>query len=395
MEKTNNRSATQKAVRGAQMVKGAAKVAGGIASGNFVAVAQGATQVLSPKVILIIAIVIVFIILLPVIIIASLPQILFSWATVDDAALKARNMHGTEITEYYEEQYEKQPEGVNPNICWLISIDSVLHKQKVESITKKDVEESFERSYTVDDETGEYVMKSPEEMMDELEFSEEDKNWARLMYTTISDQYIPPGSEFADNELPLDDEGNEIKPSGDDGTPLGKAGETEVTYYSQIDDRWKDTKYGKTGTIGSAGCGPTALSIVVSTLKGRNVTPPEVAEWSYKNGHRCEGNGSYHSLIPKGAEHYGLKVEKLGRSSKKELAEHLSSGKLVIAIMAKGHFTDGGHFIVLRGITEEGKVLVADPVSRKRSNMEWDMSIILNEINKNAAAGGPLWSISN
>lgn len=33
---------------------------------------------------------------------------------------------------------------------------------------------------------------------------------------------------------------------------------------------------------------------------------------------------------------------------------------MVIAIMAPGHFTTTGHFIVLRGITEEGKVLVAD-----------------------------------
>ncbi len=40
--------------------------------------------------------------------------------------------------------------------------------------------------------------------------------------------------------------------------------------------------------------------------------------------------------------------------------EALESGKLVIAIMSAGHFTTTGHFIVLRGITEEGNVLVAD-----------------------------------
>ena len=39
--------------------------------------------------------------------------------------------------------------------------------------------------------------------------------------------------------------------------------------------------------------------------------------------------------------------------------------------MAKGHFTSNGHFIVLRGITEDGKVLVADPASYKRSGQEW------------------------
>ena len=30
---------------------------------------------------------------------------------------------------------------------------------------------------------------------------------------------------------------------------------------------------------------------------------------SLSNGYRCEGNGSYHSLIPNGGEHYGLTVD--------------------------------------------------------------------------------------
>lgn len=395
MENKNDKSTMQKASRGAQMLKGAGNIARGIASGNFVAVARGTAEVLSPQVLLIIVLTIVFIILIPVIVIASLPQIMFSWATVDDVDLKARNIHGTEITAYYEEIYEKQPKGLNVDICWLISIESVLHKQKVEDISRKDVEESFRRSYKTDEETGTLVSKTPAEMMDELGFTEADKNWAELMYTTISDQYIPPGSNMADNDLPVsDDTGDVIKPENDDGTPLGESGETVVTYYSQIDDRWENTKYGKSGTIGSAGCGPTALAIVVSTFKGRNITPVEVANWSVRSGHRCEGNGSYHSIIPEGAKHYGLKVEKLGRSSKIEIANHLSSGKLIVAIMGKGHFTNGGHFIVLRGITSDGKVLVADPASRKRSNRTWDMSIILNEAKGTASSGGPFWSLS-
>ena len=110
--------------------------------------------------------------------------------------------------------------------------------------------------------------------------------------------------------------------------------------------------YGRSSTIGAAGCGPTALAICVSTLTGNSVDPPAVCDWSVRNGHRCEGNGSYHSLIPEGAKHYGLNVEKLGRSSARELESHLSRGHLVIAIMAKGHFTSSGHFIVLRGICQ-------------------------------------------
>ena len=67
----------------------------------------------------------------------------------------------------------------------------------------------------------------------------------------------------------------------------------------------------------------------------------------------------------------------------------LASGKLIVALMSKGHFTSSGHFMVLRGVTSEGKILVADPASKKRSEQEWDISIILDEARKGAAAGGP------
>jgi hypothetical protein len=111
------------------------------------------------------------------------------------------------------------------------------------------------------------------------------------------------------------------------------------------------------------------------------------------NGYRCEGNGSYHSLIPDGGAHYGLKVTGIGTDSKK-LVQALQEGKLVIAIMSAGHFTSGGHFIVLRGITEDGKILVADPASVKRSNQSWELGIIVNEANRRAGSGGPFWVMS-
>lgn len=66
----------------------------------------------------------------------------------------------------------------------------------------------------------------------------------------------------------------------------------------------------------------------------------------------------------------------------------------MIALMSKGHFTNGGHFIVLRGITEDGKILVADPASVKRSNQEWELGIVVNEARRGAAAGGPFWVFS-
>ena len=169
-------------------------------------------------------------------------------------------------------------------------------------------------------------------------------------------------------------------------------GATEVVYYNQLDERWADLPYG-TDNIGGYGCGPTSMAIVVSSLTDQTVDPPTMAEWAYQHGYWCSGNGSYHSLIPGAAEGFGLQWESISTDDPQAVVDALASGKLIVALMSKGHFTSSGHFMVLRGVTSEGKILVADPASKKRSEQEWDISIILDEARKGAAAGGPLWAI--
>ena len=177
----------------------------------------------------------------------------------------------------------------------------------------------------------------------------------------------------------------------DEDILLGRDGEIQMVYYNQLDERWKEEPYGQ-DKIGTHGCGPTSMSMVVSTFTGTNVDPVEMAEWSYENGYYCPGGGSYHSLIPKAAEHWGLSVDI--NLEGEDVADALAEGKLVVALMSKGHFTKSGHFIVLRGITPEGRVLVADPASLKRSNQEWELSLILSEAKQRVGAGGPFWAIS-
>lgn len=167
-------------------------------------------------------------------------------------------------------------------------------------------------------------------------------------------------------------------------------GLVEVIYFSQLDERWKNEAYGS-DQIGTHGCGPTAMSIVVSSLTGETADPVSMAHWSVDNGAYCAGNGSYNKLIPEAAGAWKLSCE--GNLSEQDVMDALSSGKLVVVLMGKGHFGSGGHFIVLRGVTGEGKVLVADPASLKRSNQEWDLSLIMDEARKGAAAGGPCWAI--
>lgn len=168
-------------------------------------------------------------------------------------------------------------------------------------------------------------------------------------------------------------------------------GGTSVVYFNQMDERYADKPYG-TDRVGRAGCGPTAMAIVVSSLTNNPMDPAQMAEWAYQNGYWCKGSGSYHALIPGAAAAWGLPVSGCTASEPQRIIDALSNGKLVVAIMSKGHFTKSGHFIVLRGV-KDGKIMVADPGSYKRSGQLWDLSIILNEASRRAAAGGPFWII--
>ena len=168
-------------------------------------------------------------------------------------------------------------------------------------------------------------------------------------------------------------------------------GVTPVVYYNQLDERYASQPYG-TDNIGGYGCGPTAMAIVVSSLTDDMVDPIKMAHWSYENGYWCKSSGSYHALIPAAAEEWGLPVSGCTTSEPQRILDALAEGKLVVAIMSEGHFTSSGHFIVLRGV-KDGQIMVADPASYKRSEQLWDLSIILNEASRRAAAGGPFWII--
>lgn len=121
---------------------------------------------------------------------------------------------------------------------------------------------------------------------------------------------------------------------------------------------WSNMPYGD-GTIATSGCGPTALSMVITYLTGTTVTPGNVVSWTGNRYHQA-GVGSTWSLFPACAAHWGLQCKNIGKDSQ-SLVTALSNGQPVIASMGKGTFTKGGHFIVLRGITADGEILVNDP----------------------------------
>lgn len=218
------------------------------------------------------------------------------------------------------------------------------------------------------------------QVIDEIGFDAEQSDIATNIYTTIL-QYDIEGQLNIYDDLDLSDL-KEYPP-----------GSAKLPYFNQTDARWGAYGYGRTGTIASSGCGPTSLAMVVAGLTGRgDVNPKTVADWSASTGHRAEGNGSYWSLMTDGGDYYGLTVTTASRKDPEKIVSALSNGNPVIVAMGKGHFTRGGHFIVLRGLTADGKVLVHDPASVSRSDKAWDLSIIMNESSTNGGVNGsPFW----
>ena len=180
-----------------------------------------------------------------------------------------------------------------------------------------------------------------------------------------------------------------------DGKEYLTGGSHELIYYSQTDDIWAGEAYGS-DTIGRYGCGPVAMAMVVSTLTETETDPAEMARHCVKQGYWAKKHGSYWSIVPGVAEDFGLMCTSLPpEETDRDLIVHsLTTGQLLVAMVGPGHFTNGGHFIVLRGLTLDGSVLVADPASPERSLTLWDLDLILEELSPNRSSGGPLWAIS-
>ena len=127
-------------------------------------------------------------------------------------------------------------------------------------------------------------------------------------------------------------------------------------------------------TIAQAGCGPSCFAMVVSYLTGQTITPADVVAWC-GNTYYVPGAGTSWSFFAGAAEHYGIGGVTTTTSAEEVMAA-LSEGHPVISSQSPGLFTGGGHFIVLRGITADGKILVNDPNDNDRKqylNRQFDM----------------------
>lgn len=134
-----------------------------------------------------------------------------------------------------------------------------------------------------------------------------------------------------------------------------------LTYYSQIDGRWKNKMYSSTNnssqTIGSSGCGPTSAAMIVTACKGA-ITPDLMSDLFVRYGYRSASDGTYWSAFRAIADEFDIEYNET--YSFDTAVNLLRNNHYVVVSVGNGLFTTGGHFIVLVGIDGE-TIKVYDP----------------------------------
>lgn len=168
-------------------------------------------------------------------------------------------------------------------------------------------------------------------------------------------------------------------------TPVSQWKRGTLPMLYQTDQAWAENPYAG-GTIAENGCGPTCLTMVYVSLTGKKDYDPErMCSFSEQNGF-VDGGATSWSLMSGGAQMLGLRSQELPAQAS-SITEVLALGNPIICIMGPGDFTTTGHFIVLAGIDEQGRIIVRDPNSADRSSQTWDVETILAQCRN-------LWALS-
>lgn len=167
-------------------------------------------------------------------------------------------------------------------------------------------------------------------------------------------------------ETNVEDEGfneqGEIAYNGSDKTPNIQVGDyAGLTYYSQLDSRWRYKAYTSVGdnsqTIGTSGCGPTSAAMIVSSIKG-TITPDTMASLYVNHGYRSASQGTYWSAFKWTADVFDIEYSECFKLD--DVINKLKDNNYIIVSCNQGLFTYGGHFIVLVGV-EGDYIKIYDP----------------------------------
>ena len=150
-----------------------------------------------------------------------------------------------------------------------------------------------------------------------------------------------------------------------------------IDLYLQWDKRWAYTPYGQE-IVGTAGCGPTCLSMVVVGLTGQTeYNPRYIAKYASENNY-LDGSMTKWSLMEIGCNYFGLQASSVPLSQD-SMTKQLQAGHPIIASMRPGDFTTTGHFIVITKVID-GKFMINDPNSEENSHKAWSYHQLATQI---------------
>lgn len=151
------------------------------------------------------------------------------------------------------------------------------------------------------------------------------------------------------------------------------------TIYYQCDPAWANAPFGPTKVCPS-GCGPSAMAMIITALTGQRVTPDQTAAYAGSKGMYVSGVGSSHAIPQVVGDHWGVKATHVGKDVAK-INQALQSGGLVIG-SGKGPlpFTSGGHYIVIRAVTADGKWKVGDSAHKATNTASYDPAKLLSSM---------------
>lgn len=201
----------------------------------------------------------------------------------------------------------------------------------------------FGIEYTQDD-----VDKISEGVETVVSIIEENQSTKEIPEAYVEDEQALEEQEVEDEGFELQ---GEIAYNGSSELPNVQLGQyTGLTYYSQIDPRWKNKLYTSTGnssqTMGSSACGPTCAAMVVSSIKG-TILPTEMADLYVQYGFRSANNGTYWSAFRWTADVFDIGYKEVQRLN--DVCDLLEKNYMVISACGNGLFTTGGHFILIYG----------------------------------------------
>ena len=130
-----------------------------------------------------------------------------------------------------------------------------------------------------------------------------------------------------------------------------------VPHYHQTE--YPDIRYGN-GTIATSGSSVAALAMVATYMTDHVYTPADIADYAVQYG------GSHYKRLEKVSDLMQIPWKRALNVN--EALKAVREGKIAIALMgSRSVFPGGNHFIVLTGVTEDGKIWVLDPDDRDYS----------------------------